>query len=59
MRAASMAEGKRRDVRPGTTEDPGGAVASLAAVSPLAATQETPTRCAFVPLIGRHGWGEH
>jgi GTP-binding protein Era len=58
MRAASMAEGKRRDVRPGTTEDPGGAVASLAAVSPLAATQETPTRCAFVALIGAPNVGK-
>ena len=53
-----MAEGKRRDVRPGTTGDPGGAVASLAAVSPLAATQETPTRCAFVALIGAPNVGK-
>jgi GTP-binding protein Era len=58
MRAASMAEGKRRDVRPGATEDPGGAVASLAAVSPLAATQETPTRCAFIALIGAPNVGK-
>lgn len=52
-----MAEGKRRDVRPGA-EDPGGAVASLAAVSPLAATQETSTRCAFVALIGAPNVGK-
>lgn len=53
-----MAEGKRRDVRAGTTEDSGGAVASLAAVSPLAATQETPTRCAFIALIGAPNVGK-
>ena len=53
-----MVEGKRRDVRPGTTGDPGGAVASLAAVSPLAATQERPTRCAFIALIGAPNVGK-
>ena len=53
-----MAEGKRRDERAGTTEDPGGAVASLAAVSPLAATQERPTRCAFIALIGAPNVGK-
>ncbi|MGZ3287623.1 MAG: GTPase Era [Xanthobacteraceae bacterium] len=53
-----MAEGKRRGVRPGTTEDPGGAVASLAAVSPLTAAQEPPSRCAFIALIGAPNVGK-
>jgi GTP-binding protein Era len=60
MRAASMAENKRRNLqaRDWTTEKPRVAAASLAADPLSAAMQDGQTRCGFIALIGAPNVGK-